>query len=194
MGQRGNWEGQKVQCWVYFDLSEREEAILFDELNRVRQVNAFDKYTIRRTAGREEETNVDAIVRKNGLKVSQQKGQGAVACPGTLLKVYRRGPNVLDRVLGVVNSSLGDAGLESDILDGVGLMFSRYDGQIDDRRAARTMKAVRGGVNSIRNRSAVLRQQTGVPRPAAIAAAVVEAYNRGKGGKRLPTWWKVTTQ
>ena len=46
-------EAQQVQCWTYVDLTEADEANLFDRLNDVRQVNAFDKFRIRVNAGRD---------------------------------------------------------------------------------------------------------------------------------------------
>jgi hypothetical protein len=188
----GEWKGQKVECWVYQNLSEQEEADLFDRLNTVKRVSAFDTYKIRLTAGRETETNIEAIVRLKKLKVSRQKGEGSIACPGTLAKVYRRGADCLSRDLGIAYEAFGDGGLDSDILDGLGLLISRYDGRIDDKRAIRTLGSVRGGVNALRNRAERLRQQMGAQRTHCIAAAAVEAYNRGKGGKKIASWWKET--
>lgn len=186
----GEWEGQKVECWVYHNLSEREEADLFDRLNTVKTVGAFDKFKVRITAGREAETNVEAIVRLKKLKVSRQRGDGAIAAVGTLLKVHRLGADCLSRDLDITFQSFGDSGLDADILGGLGVLVSRYDGRIDDKRAIRALGSIRGGVNSLRNRAERLRQQTGAQRAHCIAAAAVEAYNRGRGGKKLPSWWK----
>lgn len=187
----GDWGDQKVQCWVYHGLSEQEEANMFDRLNTIKVVGSFDRFAVRLTAGQEIEINVDAIVRLKKLKISRRKGEGAISCPGTLVRVYRRGPDCLSRGLSIAYESFGDYGLESDILDGLGLLINRYDGRLDDKRAIRTLRSVRGGANTLRNRAARLHQQVGAPRAQCIAAAAVEVYNRGRGGKKLPGWWKL---
>lgn len=186
----GKWEGQKVECWVYKGLSEQEEAQVFDLLNNTKNVSLYDKYRVRITAGEPDETNVDAIVRLNGLKVSSAKERDAVACVGTLMKVYRRSPDCLNRTLGISKSSFGDAGLEADIIDGIGALLGRYDGQVEDPRMVKALNGIQGGVTALRQRGERLRHQFGGPRAHAIAAAAVEAYNRGRGGKKLPAWWK----
>lgn len=185
-----DWEGQKVECWVYNNLSEQQEADLFDRLNTVKAVNAFDTFLVRLTARRESETNIEAIVRKHKLKVSRHRGEGTISCVRALGKVYDRGADCLDRDLTIAQEGLGDAGLDADILDGLSLLISRYDGRLNDKRAIRTLAAVRGGANALRSRAARLREQMGASRATCIAAAAVEAYNRGKGGKKLAGWWK----
>ena len=186
----GEYAGQTIQCWVYDDLSEKEEAELFDRLNTIKAVSAFDRFKVRLTAEREEETNINAVVRLKKLKVSRQKGEGAISCVGTLAKVYRLGPDFLSRDLDITYQSFGDSGLDADILNGLGVLVSRYDGRLDDKRAIRALESLRGGVNAIRNRAETLRQQTGASRSHCIAAAALETYNRSKGGKKLPSWWK----
>lgn len=190
LGDGEEWRGQKVECWVHHNLDEREEANLFDRLNTVKAVAAFDRFMVRLTAGREMETNITAIARLKKLKISRQKGEGAVACVGTLCRVYRRGPDCLPRGLEISYESFGDSGLESDIIDGLGWLISRFDGEIDDRRAIRAFGSARGGVNGLRSRAEKLRQTMGAPRGHCIAAAAVETYNRAKGGKKLQSWWK----
>ncbi len=186
----GDWRGQKVECLVYEGLSEKEEADIFLGLNNAKAVNAFEKFIVSRTAGHEEATNIDAIVRLKGLKISKVHGESAIGCVSTLGKVYRRGADCLSRSLGIAHESYGDAGLEADVIDGLGLLLSRYDGRLDDKKAIRQLSGMRGGVNGLRARAGRLREQTGVQRAQCIAAAAVEIINRGKGGKKLPGWWK----
>lgn len=186
----GEWEGQKLDCRVYKALAEHEEAELFLDLNKVKAVRLLDKYRTAITAGRHDEINVDAIVRKHGLRVSDDASDGSIGCVGTLLKVYRRGADCLDRDLRITHESFGDSGLEADILEGIGMLVSRYNGQLDDDKAIRSLAGMRGGVNALRNRAARLRHETGSQKSHCVAAAAVEVINRGKGGKKLPTWWK----
>jgi hypothetical protein len=46
-----------------------------------------------------------------------------------------------------------------------------------------------GGVNGLLGRAEQIRRQTGNPKNHCVAAAAVEAINRGRGGKKLPSWW-----
>ena len=188
----GDSKGQRVECMVYADLSEQEEADLFLGLNAVKAVRSFDKFTIALTAEREEETNIEAIVRLKHLKISEQKDtEGAISCVATLARVYRRcGADGLAQTLEIANEAFGDTGLEADIIDGLGLLSTRYNGQLDPKKAIRALGSVRGGVNTLRTRATRLRQQTGVQRAQCVAAAAVEIYNRGKGGRKLASWWK----
>jgi len=36
----------------------------------------------------------------------------------------------------------------------------------------------------------VLRNQTGNPKGHCVAAAAVDIYNGGRGGRKLPSWWR----
>ncbi len=187
----GDWKGQKVECWVYYKLSDKEEANLFDRLNSVKAVGAFDKFQVRLTAEREDETNISAIVGLKHLKICRKKGgEGEMSCVGTLGRVYRLGADCLSRDLEITYESFGDSGLEADILGGIGLLVSRYDGRLDDKRAIAAFSSMKRGVNALRTRAGKIREQVGGQRPQCIAAAAVEAYNRSKGGKKLPNWWK----
>ena len=186
----GEWEGQQIECRVYKNLSEQEEAEMFLDLNVMLAVRQIDKFRAALTARREDEINIEAIVRKNGLKISEDSSDGSIACVATLLKVYRRGAECLNRDLHIVNESFGDSGLDADVLDGIGLLVSRYNGQLDDGKAIRALSSIRGGVNALRSRAERLRQQTGSQKAHCMAAAAVEIINKGRGGKKLPGWWK----
>lgn len=186
----GDWNGQQIECQVFRNLSEQQEADLFLSLNDTKNVGAYDKYISALTAGHSDETNTDAIVRLKGLKIGRNRAEGSISCVTTLLKVYRLGADCLARDLEIVSKAFGDAGLEADVIGGIGLMVSRYDGRIDDKRAVRTLGAMRGSVSGLRARAATLHEQFAKPLSVCIAAAAVEAYNREKGRKKLESWWK----
>ena len=190
----GSWQGQQVQCFVYQGLSEQEEAKLFDRLNTTKSVSIFDKFRVRLTAGLPDETNVEAIVRLNQLKLSRQRESGSLSCVGTLLRVYRRSDDCLNRTLKVSYTAFEDGGLEADIIDGIGTLVGRYDGQIEDGRLVACLKDLRGGATTLRQHAERLRQQMGGTKSHAIAAAAVRAYNKGRGGKKLPNWYSAEVE
>jgi hypothetical protein len=190
-----DWQDQKLECLVYHNLTEKEEAEIFLGQNDVKSVNAFDKFRIAVTAEREAETNIEAILRLKKIKLSDRgknHSPGSLSCVATLRRVYDRGHACLATTLTIVYESFGDSGLDSDVIDGVGQLVSRYDGLLKPGAAVQALLGLKGGVNTLRARAERLRQQTGVARAQCIAAASVEIINRGKGGKKLPSWWKFT--
>jgi uncharacterized protein DUF6551 len=186
-----DWERQQIQCQTYEDLTEEEEAEIFLKLNNVLSVTAFDKFRIGVKAGRPEETEVERIVRECVLRVSQDQGDGAIGAVGTLMRVYRRGgPQNLARTLLIVRDAFGDAGLEASVIDGIGLLCHRYNGELDDARLVERLSKAHGGVNGLLGKAENLRKSTGNMRAHCVAAAAVEINNGGRGGRKLPSWWK----
>lgn len=185
------WESQQAQCWAYDGLTEEEEAEIFLKLNDTLTVHAFAKFRVGVQAGRPEECEIDRIVRLQGLRVSQDKSDGAISAVGTLMRVYRRaGPEALGRTLRIIRDSFGDPGLEAPVIDGLGLLTDRYNGDLDEQRAVTRLAGTNGGVNGLLGKAENLRRQTGNPKAHCVAAAAVEIINAGRGGRKLPSWWR----
>ena len=185
------WEEQQLHFWTYEGLSEEEEAETFLKLNDVLSVQAFDKFRIGFNANRPEEVEISAIVMKAGLTISQSRGEGAIGAVGTMRRVYRReGGAVLARALGIIRDAYGTPGLEAPVIDGIGLLCGRYNGEMDTAHAVTRLKSTAGGLAGLMNRAYFAKNQTNAPLNQCVAAAAVDLINRGKGGKKLPSWWK----
>lgn len=185
------WENQQLHCWTYSDLSETEEAEVFLKLNDTLAIQAFDRFRIGLNADRPEETEIAAVVSKAGLTISQSRAEGTIGAVGTLRRVYRRdGQAVLGRALGIIRDAYGTPGLESQVIDGIGLLCGRYNGELDTETAVTRLASVSGGLAGLMNRAYMAKNQTNAPLNACVAAAAVDLINRGKGGKKLPSWWK----
>ena len=184
-------EDQSMQCWLYRDLTEEQEAEVFLKLNNTRSVDTFAKFRIGVKAGRDEECDIDRIVRAQDLRVSREKVDGAIRAAGTLRKVYRHGgPNGLARTLRIVRDAYGDAGMESAVIEGIGMLTARFNGDLRDPEAVERLSRAHGGVSGLLNRAELMRRQTGAPRNQCVAAAAIEIVNKGRRGKdRLPDWW-----
>ena len=180
-----------VQCWTYTDLSEGQEAERFLKLNDTLTVDAMSKFRVGINAGRLVECDVDRIVRAQNLVVTRDKIDGGVHAVGTLVRIYNRaGAAVLARTLRIVRDAYGTPGLDAAVLDGIGLLCARYNGELEDQLAVTKLSKVLGGVGGLLGRGALLRKQTGQARGQCIAAAAVEIINAGRGGKKLPSWWR----
>jgi hypothetical protein len=185
------WGDQAIQCWTYVGLTEQEEAEKFLKLNDNLTVHAFPRFKVAVTAERPVETDIDRIVRTAGLVVSQDKVPGAIAAVGTLRRVYSRSDaKTLARTLRIARDAYGDAGMEAPVIDGIGHLCARYNGSLNDDEAVKRLGSINGGVNGLLNQAEKIRRQTGIQRGQCVAAAAVEIINRGRGGKKLPGWFK----
>lgn len=185
------WGDQQVQCEVYEGLDEAGEAELFLLRNDTLTVRKFDRFKVGVNAGREVETDINRIVLANGLAVSQDQIPGGIRAVGTLERIYKRGgPVVLARSLRIARDAYGDPGLESAVLDGLGHLCQRYNGDLNDPEAVAKLAKAHGGVNGLLGKAEQIRRQTGNGKGQCVAAAAVEIINRGRGGKKLPNWWK----
>ena len=140
-----SWQDQQVQCWTYEGLSEVEEAEKFLALNDTLPVRAFAKFKVSVQAGRDTEADVDRIVRALGLRIARGSGISAVA---TLRRVYTRGgAAVLSRALRIIRDAYGEAGLDGPVIDGIGLLCQRYNGDLSEQRAIERLSSAHGGVS-----------------------------------------------
>lgn len=182
---------EKIQCWTYEGLSEQEEAEKFLQLNDVLVVASLPKFRAAVHAGRDAESDIDRVVRSLGLVVTKDKVPGAIGAVGTLGRVYgRSGPGVLSRSLRIIRDAYGDAGLEAPVIDGLGLLCQRMNGELDEDSAVQRLKAAHGGAEGLLGAAEKMRRQTGQPKGQCVAAAAIDIINRGRGGKKLPSWWK----
>lgn len=185
------WGDQQIQCWTYEGLNEAEEAEKFLKLNDVLAVNAMAKFRVGVQAGREVECDIDRIVRAQDLKVSADQLDGSIQAVGTLRRIYMRaGAKVLSRTLRIVRDAYGDPGLEAAVIDGIGLLCQRYNGELQDEAAVIKLAKAHGGVNALLGKAELIRRRTGNYLNHCVAAAAVEIINAGRGGGKLPSWWR----
>jgi len=185
------WGDQQVQCWAYDGLTEAEEAEMYLSLNDTLAQTAYDKFRIAVVAGREVECDIDRIVRAQGLSVTRDRIEGGVRAVGTLIRVYKRGgAKVLRRTLVIIRDAYGSPGFEAPVIDGIGFLCDRYNGDLEDQLAVAKLSKQFGGVNGLLGKAEQLRRQTGLPLGQSVAAAAVEVINAGRGGKKLPSWFR----
>jgi hypothetical protein len=187
---RMGYDDQMVQCWVYHGLSETEEAGLFLDLNNSRPVSGMDKFKVAVVAGRDDECDIDRIVRAAGLTVGTSK-VASVSCPGALKNVYTGGgPQVLATTLCVLRDAYGTPGFSAKMVEGMGLFVAHYANLFEEHRLKTKLSHKLGGVNGLLSRAEQIKSSYGVRIPEAVAAAITETYNSGRGGGgKLPSWW-----
>lgn len=185
----GDWEDQSVFCEIYEGLTEQQEADAFLFLNNRKNISTFAKFMTAITAGWPKECDINRIVRAQGLCISRNRDNGAIGAVRSLERVYDLGPSVLAQSLRVVRDAYGDSGFRLGVtVEGLALVCQRYNGEFDEATATQRLSGAYGGLNGLMNNAETLRLRTGWPRAHAIAAAVVDIYNRGRGGRKLQPW------
>lgn len=182
------YDDQLIECQVYDGLDERAEAEMFLGLNTKLTMGALDKFLVALTAQRRRELDIARAVDAQGLTVGH--GQGHIMAVGALGKVYDlAGYDRLSAALRVLRDSFGEAGMRAELIEGMGLVTHRYNGQLSEDKAIEKLSAMRGGMSGLLTKAELIRRQVGRPRAHCVAAAVVETVNAGRGGKKVPDWW-----
>lgn len=185
------WGDQQIQCWAYSGLTEEDEAEKFLKLNDTLTVHGFAKFRVGVHAGRVEECDIDRIVRAQGLRISQDGKDGAISAVGALRRVYKQaGPGQLARSLRIIRDAYGDPGLDASVISGIGLLCARYDSSLEEARTVTLLSKAHGGVNGLLGKAEIIKRSTGGAKYHCVAAAAVEIINAGRGGKKLPVWFR----
>lgn len=185
-----------IDCEVFDGLSDQEMADMFLGRSNVRNISPYDKFHIACTAGRKRETDVRRTVESNGIKIGRTKDENTVGAIGALCKVYdQSGPTVLGQVARTLkNAFAGDpSAFTPELIQGVGLVFNRYNGRTHEKELASRLAATPYGVRGLLRRVETQRERTGNQKAQCVAATIVDIYNKGLGPRsqdRLPPWWK----
>lgn len=186
----------EIPCEVYDGLTDAEMADIFLGRDERRAISPFDKFHVACTAGRRRESDVRRTVEANGWKIGRGREEGCIGATGALCNVYdRSGDVVLGQVVRTIKNAYGGDPRAADgsIIEGLGLVFNRYNGRTNEKDLAHRLSDTPHGVRGLLRRADSLREKTGNQKAQCVAAAVVDIYNRGTGPRaanRLPSWWK----
>lgn len=179
---------QQIQCDTYTGLTERDEAEMFDGRNDQKAVLPYDRFMVRITAHRQRECDIARTVAANNLELGH--GDGKIGCVTALGKVYDlAGPERLGKALRILRDSWGAPAMSAQLIEGMGFVVHRYNGDLDEETAIQRLSTLQGGAVAVMQKAQLIRRQVGRPLAQCVAAATVDAINRGKGGKKLPIWW-----
>lgn len=196
-GQHSVWayrealgEDQQVQVWIYDGLTEEEEADFFLALNNKKSPDAMAKFKVAVTAGRPTESDIDRIVRAAGCAVSSSPAPNHISAVSALATIYRRhGAENLARTLATIRDAFSEGGYERPILLGLSMVLARYP-DLDQVRLVSKLSGLRNGWKGVLQKTATIKEQMGQRQDESAAAAIVELYNAGRGGRKLPSWWR----
>jgi hypothetical protein len=190
-------ETTSIDCECYENLTDAEMAEMFLGRNDRKPVPPIDKFYVSLTAERKRERDIERAVMSNGQKVSRNRDEG-ITCVGALGSVYdRAGDVVLGQVVRTINLGFsGDPlGFDRSIIEGLGLVFNRFNGKTSEKQLAHRLGELRRGAREVLLKAEDMRVKTGQQKKQCVAAVIVDIYNKGEGSAkgRLPSWWKEQT-
>lgn len=182
----GEWN---VRVDVYEGCAFQDACDLFLGLNDGLIVRPFDKFDKAAKAGYEAEVETQRIVREAGLQISAQSGDGKLACVVAACDVYRmdRGA-ALKRTLAWTNEAWGSsaASLDGNIIRGLGLVSSSFNGELDDAALVKKLAKFAGGPGALIGRARAQRDIKGGTVAKNVGGIVVDLYNKGRRTGQLP--------
>lgn len=197
--QFGFGDKDTLDCEVFDNLTDTEMADIFLGRDARKPIPIYDKFHVACTAGRKRENDIRRAVESNGQAISRAPGEG-ISAIGALGKVYdRSGDVVLGQVVRAINLGFsGDpVGFDRTIIEGLGLIFNRYNGKTNERELGRRLAELRQGPRELLRKAETIHRRTGNQKPQCVAAAVVDIYNKGRAPlakDRLPSWWKLAEE
>lgn len=193
--RQNEFKDELLECQVYEDLTDSEMADVFLGADDRKPVHPYDKFHIACTAGHDRELTIQRCVETQRLKIAQSSVEGgSISAIAALGKVFdRSGDTVLGQVLRVLRDGYGGdpKAFDAAVIDGVGLVFARYEARVNEKELTRACEESTGGARGLLRRAEGQRQRTGNQKTQCVAATVVEIYNKAvERPRRLPSWWK----
>lgn len=192
--KENGFEHDNLDCEVYEGLTDAEMADIFLGRDARKAVDPYSKFHIACTAGHKRETDIRRTVETQGLKVSKARGESCVGAVSALARVYDRdGVVVLGQALRTIKNAYGgdpDA-FDASVIDGIALIFNRYNGQTNEKELASRLSDTPHGVRGLLRKAEAVKVRTGGQKSQCVASVAVEIYNKKVSrGAKLPSWWK----
>lgn len=193
------WNGEKIPCKVFCDLSRVQEARKFLYLNEHVAVKFIDKFLSRITMKDKIACAIQEIVKQNGYVIDRASRDGVIVAAKALEDIYVgknqkiRGsnPRALFGTLKAATDAWGRTAhaVNATVLVGIGSFLLRYGEHVKLDRLIERLKGVSGGPLGLINRGKGKRELHGGDIASGIGHYLTDEYNRGLHGKnRLPAW------
>lgn len=181
---------QQVQCHVYDNLTNEQEAQLFLELNNTKRQGPMSHYKVALTAGKPDECDIERICRSLDLKVGLDKTCEEIGCVTALIAVYRKhGPGSFSFAMRVIRDAYGYDGFKRQTISALALIKDRYGDKIAEDRLVERL--ARTGVVELNRSAKSMKEATGNPADQCFAHAMVQFYNQRNASAKVDPWWNL---
>lgn len=197
--RRAGWGDQKIQARVFRGLTVAQEAELFLGHNDNRQVKPVYKFLAKVTAGDPDAVAINQVVNELGWKISDYVADRHVTAVRSLEKIHAGdkrsdsdmdGINTVRQTLRVTTEAWGykAEAATGQLLQGIGMVFSRYGDAIDTSALVKKLSSYPGGAAGVLGDARGLQQYHGGTVAHCISETVVRLYNKNRRAGALPEW------
>lgn len=190
---------QEVPCEIIAEPTPQREAEIFSGRNARLGLRYLDQFVARVAAGESTAVAVAHIVNLCGYQISHLDSDGNLYAVQACEKVYlgRRSreqgkthPDALRATLETIRAAWGLSkdGVRGPIIQGIGQLFIREDGNIDKANLATKLSTHEGGPTALVGTAKGLRTAHGGVISDALADLVVGVYNKGRRISKLEPW------
>lgn len=182
----GEWE---VEVKVHLDAKDDARAsALFLRLNDRSPVSPFDKFVNELKAKDEDAIGMNDIALSHGCKISRQSADGCIAGITHMRSAYRiDSGKSLEKALSTIIGAWGKraTGLEGKTIQGVTMVYARFNGVIDQPALASKLAKYPGGPSALVGDARGLIEYTKNSLVSSIAQRVIDTYNKGRSAGKL---------
>jgi hypothetical protein len=179
----------EFHCDVRYGLTVPEEAALFLELNKRRNVSPVDHYQKAVVAGREPEVSIAAVLDGLNLRVDKKTALRTIGGPRVLRALHAKGGDeLLALTLGTALEAWPEDrdALREEVLRGLGEVLHRHREDLDLPNFVHRLQT-RKTPAGLRGEAATGRGIHGGTLWTYVAESLVNVYNRGRRN-HLPRW------
>lgn len=182
----GEWP---VDVQVHLHIRDDKGACdLFLKLQRRATVSPYETFMQELHAEYADAVGAHTIVKKHGLKVGRGAADATILCVTVLKKLFRVDQGkTLDATLGATLAAWGSksAALEGRLIEGVGVVFTRYGEEIDKPPLVKKLAKFPGGPSGLIGSARGLMQHQKATLSRCVADLVISTYNKGKAAGKL---------
>jgi ParB/Sulfiredoxin domain len=182
----GEWE---VEVKIHLDVKDDARAsALFLELNHRSPVCPYDKFLNELKAKHEDAIGMNDIALTHGCRISRQSADGCIAGITHMRKAYRLdGGKSLDKAVGTIIAAWGKraSGLEGKTIQGMSMVYARFNGVIDQASLAGKLAKYQGGPSALVGDARGLSDLKKSALTNCIAERIIDTYNKGRSSGKL---------
>lgn len=182
---------QKVRCRVVEEADPARAAELFLGINGGRKaIRPVAEFLVALTAERPVEVAVHNIVKRNGWRIADGKGDNCLCAVGTVKMVYSKyGPTVLRDTLETCRALWGSdsRGVSGEILKGMSLFLNEFNPYIVHSHLIKAVTSQYRSPGNFISAAQVMKEKSSETLEVAMAELLIAKYNKGLrlGGKKL---------
>jgi hypothetical protein len=161
---------------------------LFLKLNNRASIAPFDTFANELGKGDSVAVGVARLADKYGIQIARGTGDGKITCVAALKRLFAHDEGkALDITLGTVVTAWGTkaAALEGKLVEGIGLVFGKYNGTVDQAALVKKLSKYPGGASGVIGDAKGMMEYRRTSLARCVAERVIEAYNSGRKGTKL---------